>query len=178
MKRARASLCILCFLFPIFAYGQGDESKVKAQWIHTIIPYIKWENKTFSGLTICTLGQDRVGSNLIDIISKEIAAPKQKGSHMIHLNVHEESAKSDFQNCHVLYISMSERDNINNLLEKLHEKPILTISSISGFSDKGGMIEFVIKDDGVVLRINQRPTVESHIIIDSDLLGFAQTINK
>jgi len=160
------------------AYAQTDESSIKAQWINDLIPYIKWTGRSYKELTICTIGSENVNVYLKEIIQKEESDAKKRGKTLPLAHVEKQSSESDFTKCHILYIGTSEQNDITSLLDKTKGKQILTVSSLDKFADKGGIVEFVISTDGVVIRINEKPAENAKIIIDSDLLGFAKRIYK
>jgi hypothetical protein len=178
-----ALLVIICFNIIYFSlsgtvYAQTDESAIKAQWINDLIPYIKWKGRPYKDLTICVVGRENVQVYLNEIIQKEALEAQQKGKILPPIHVEKQGAKADFEKCHILYISNSEQDYVDSILKRVAGKQILTVSSLDHFADNGGIIEFVISTDGVVIRINEKPAEDAKIVIDSDLLGFAKRIYK
>lgn len=155
-----------------FVYSQIDENEAKAKWIYTLIPYISWSNKSHNNVKICTIGREPIYDYLGNIVKL------QNNKDLKDLIVERKSATSSFTDCHILYIGLTEQANLESILAKIENKHILTISSIENFAERGGIIEFFIKNDGLVIRINEKPAKRERITIDSDLLGFAETIYK
>jgi len=172
------SACVLIMLIVMIlankSYAQISESEAKATWIHTLIPYIKWQTRSDKKITICTIGQEGVFPSLEKIIKEE----KLDNSNVEPIYVKRSPDNSDFKECHMLYVSISEAGNVVGILDKTNAKGILTISSTKDFADKGGVVEFVVKGEGLKLRINTKAAQNQNIIIDSDLLGFAETVSK
>jgi hypothetical protein len=169
---------LLCFLSVLFTYpvnAQVTASRIQAEWITTLLPYISWPNGPHTTLTLCSIGQDSVTSFLIDMIEnmkqESKASGKQPG-----IKLERKSAKSDFIGCHALYISPTEQYTITDILKKTQNEPILTFSTILNFASKGGIVEFYIKNDEIVIRINEKTASTSRLIIDSDLLGFVERV--
>jgi hypothetical protein len=160
------------------AYGQTDESSIKAQWINDLIPYIRWTGRPHKELNICIVGRENVHVYLKGIIEKEEIEAQRKGKTLPPVHVEKQSTQADFTKCHILYVSTSEQDYVDDILKRTVGKQILTVSSLDQFANKGGIVEFVISSDGVVVRINEKPAEEAKIVIDSDLLGFAKRIYK
>jgi|GEM_PF-5858841 len=179
-----ALLVIICFNIIYFSlsgtvYAQTDESAIKAEWVYTLIPYIRWIERPHKELTICTIGREPVHSRLEEIVRREeLRAKEEKAKMPPVIHIEKKNYESDFKDCHMLYVSTSENNKLSNILEKVEGKQILTVSSLNDFADKGGIIEFVISSDGVVVRINEKPAEKEKIVIDSDLLGFAKRIYK
>lgn len=164
------------YMVPVVnVFAQSDESELKANWVYTIIPYIKWLDKAEPDITICTIGREPIHTYLKEIIYQPHS---EKTDKLFNIKVERKNLLSDFRNCLILYISDSEVKNYQEILRKTQNSNILTISSISGFSKNGGIIEFAIRDDGVILRVNIVEAENSKIVIDSDLLGISEVIDK
>jgi hypothetical protein len=56
-------------------------------------------------------------------------------------------------------------------------KPVLTVSDIPGFLDRGGMIQFLVQDNRVRFSVNLRPVARSSISLSSELLKVAVAVN-
>lgn len=168
---------LICVSFSNQAYSQVDESALKAQWINDLIPYMKWRNRPYKEITVCTIGREPVYIHLREIIKKEERETKKKGKEFSPIYVKFKNAYDTdiFQDCHILYISNSEQDNVSDILNKVKGLQVLTISSLSSFAANGGVVGFVIRNDGVKIQINEKAAHDAKIIIDSDLLGFAET---
>ncbi|MBL0318241.1 MAG: YfiR family protein [Alphaproteobacteria bacterium] len=162
------------------ANAQTADNEVKAGWIYALIPYIKWNDKSLNPnqITICTLGKDSVIPALTDLIPKEQAKDKKEGRKSKQVTVEPRGADNTMVGCHMLYISAAEQSNYANILKNSEGKTVLTISGIKNFADRGGMIELAVKNDGINLRINLKPAAKSNIVIDSDLLAFADVLEK
>lgn len=148
------------------SFAQVEDYKVRAGWIIALIQYTKWNKSTVDNPTICTIGHDSVGVFLRQI-KKEKSLP---------ISIEEKNRDSALNDCHILYVSESEKDQINNILDNINGQPILTISTVKRFAEMGGVVEFVIKQDKVSLLINISSVKKAHLIIDSDLLSVSEHI--
>lgn len=183
MFRKSISLVLIVILMAFGhaeAYALTADNEVKAGWIYALIPYIKWNDNALNPnkITICTLGRDSVIPALTDLIPKEQAKDKKEGRKIKYITLEPRGSDNPMMGCHILYISVTEQSNYINILKSIEGKTILTLSSIKNFANRGGMIELAIKNDGVSLRINLGMTRKSNIVIDSDLLGFAEVLQK
>ena len=149
--------------------AQTDESQVKALWVHTLMSYMKWEQKhDAQDKTICTRGLDRTYHFL-----KEIQKEKNTSYNFI-----ETGSNSDLSKCHLLYIAASESSNILSILNNVNYKNIVTVSDIKGFAQEGGIIELLQDEEKVKLKINVTSAKKAKIIINSDLLAVSEVITK
>jgi len=79
---------------------------------------------------------------------------------------------------HILFISASEKGKLSNILAPLEGKPILTISDISHFIERGGMIGFEMDDNKVHFSINKGVADAAHLQFSSQVLKLANTVKE
>ena len=80
-------------------------------------------------------------------------------------------------NCHVLFISESEKDRLSSHLKALRGAPVLTVSDMDRFAQRGGMVKFVLnKDKTIGFEINQQAAKQAGIEFDSRLLRLAKPL--
>ncbi|WP_236590916.1 YfiR family protein [Neptunomonas japonica] len=84
----------------------------------------------------------------------------------------------DVDQCHLVYIDKSKREILNRLFIKVKDKPILTVSDISGFYDEGGMIEIKVTDNRLRFLINLAPVNKSNIVLSSQMLKLAVEVKR
>ncbi len=77
--------------------------------------------------------------------------------------------------CHVIFISNQEQERLPALLASLSSQPVLTISDISNFVNRGGMIGFVVVDGKIKYDINNQAFGLARLKVDAQLL---ETANK
>lgn len=155
------------------SYGQVDEREIKAEWIYIITSYTKWVGNTDKDRVICTVGREGVHAFLKDVLLEKQAKGHEKDN---KIRVERRSTQSNFENCHILYISLSESNHINGILKNIYGKQILTISSLKEFVSKGGMVELVNRDDGVVsLYLNLNAIEKAKITIDDNIVNISTT---
>ena len=80
--------------------------------------------------------------------------------------------------CHVLFISVSDKRHVAQSLAQLRDMPVLTVSEIGGFTQAGGMIEFVFDEDRVRFDINRDAALRAKLRIDARLLAVAHAVNS
>ena len=153
----------LCVFTISTSYAQIEDYKVRAGWIIAIIQYTKWHEKVDHAV-ICTIGSDSVG-----LFLKQIKKEKN-----LPITIKEKNLDTSLDECHMLYVSDSEKDQIRSIIDHVSELPILTISTVRRFAERGGIVEFVIKEDRVSLLINISALKKSHLVLDSDLLSVSE----
>ena len=149
-----------------------QEYKVKAAFLYNFTLFVEWPAEAFarsdSPLTICVLGKSPFGDALDSLKSK--TAKKRK------LMVRQISTVQEMGSCQVLFVSISEKMHLPNILTTVKNQKVLTVSDMDGFAQAGGIINFVTLDDKVRFEINLKAAQQSRIKIRSQLLKLARDV--
>lgn len=147
------------------------EYQVKAAYLYNFTKFTDWPENAFASnnapIVIGVMGEDPFGKTLDDLVSGEIV----RGHPLTVKRLHD---GEDLLGCQVLFICRSEKDQLSSLLQNLKGKPVLTVSDITGFADKGGMVNFVLAKEKVKLEINQATSEEAGLKISAKLLKLAR----
>ena len=150
------------------------EYKVKAAYLYNFAKFVEWPAEVLADpslpLNVCVYGKDPFGSAL-DAIKDKTA----KGRKLV---VKRYSAIEDVKECHILFISQSERQYLSTLLEKIKDKHILTVSDIEDFAHAGGMIHLRKEDGKIRLEINVDAANNTGLTLSSKLLKISKIIKK
>ena len=170
---AGLSFFLLIFIFPAgitLGARVEEEARVKTAYIYNFCKYVTWPALTEdASIDICILGQDQLVEQITMLEKKKIK------SRNIIVNFY--SSCSAAACCEVLFISDTEKENITAITESLRGLPVLTISDIKGFAQKGGIIELVKQDNKIRFIINKQRLDEAKLTISSRLLKLATIIN-
>lgn len=118
------------------ARGKWEEDQVKALFLYNLLLFVDWpegvvEDRIRLGIT----GDDELLERLGAFEGKKI-----KGKELV---VHRwDLGKDSCPPLHALFIGASERDRLPQILQRLGNQPVLTMSDISGFAEQGGMVCF------------------------------------
>jgi len=142
---------------------------LKASFIIKVTKFINWPNKTRpKPLFLCSLGNDRL-VNAFHVIAKESTLIQT-------INIKIIVDKSTFEQCHVLYIALSEKGSYQSLDIIRAKLPILTISELPGFAVAGGIIELNYDTGKIQFDINLDKAHLNALNISSHLLKLAQNV--
>lgn len=75
--------------------------------------------------------------------------------------------------CNLVYIDRSERDLLQRLFVYLQDKPVLTVSDITGFVDDGGMIEILKLNNKFRFKVNLTRMQAANVKMSSQVLKLA-----
>lgn len=151
----------------------ASEYDVKAAFLYNFTKFVEWPPGAFlaesSQLRLCILGDNPFGTTLESVIEGE----EVQGRRLLILRV-------DFLHnpghCHILFISRSERERIPAVLTALQGSPVLTVSETDGFLEKGGTINFKIREGKVRFEINPSAAERGGLKMSSKLLRLATRI--
>lgn len=115
------------------------EYQLKAVFLYNFVYFVRWPpiayGKETSTFNICILGTDPFGRE-VDMAVENETVDKRIVKIIRLKNIF--YAKS----CQILFVSKSERNNLDKIYTYLQKYPVLTVSDIKNFAIKGGMIEF------------------------------------
>ncbi len=170
--------CLIAAVVMAFAPGvraqSATESQMKAAFLYSFAKFVEWPADSYAErntpITIGIMGKDPFGRDLEDIVRGRSAAGRP-------VVVRRYSVKEVPQS-QILFVSASERKRIAELLDPLKHAPVLTVSDISDFAERGGMIEFIAEDGHIRLEINMNGAQAAGLKISSKLLGAATLVHE
>jgi hypothetical protein len=174
LRRTCALLWILANLTG-FAWGTQEkpsEYDVKAAYLLNFARFLRFSPGAEPGGTfdICILGaDDAVGRTLDQITTGESINSRP-------IRVLRVPDPTDGRRCNVLYLSAAEHDSLREDMAILSGSDALTVSDEPDFMDRGGMIQFVLKNDHVRFEVNLDAVNRTHLSLSSELLRVAVSI--
>lgn len=174
---ARLMLVSLLMLLPwvltTAASEDNIEYKVKAAYLYNFTKFVSWPEQAFnflpdSPLSICILGQDPFGHS-IDLLANKTAHGRD-----VVVNYLQQFDEQSV--CHVVFISRSEADRVEQIITDIGDRPVLTVSDIDGFAVKGGCVRLHIVDGKVRFNINIKAARRAHLQMSAKLLELARVV--
>ncbi len=150
------------------------EYEIKAAYIYNFINYIDWPDNAFpaSGgtITIGIVGQSPFAAALNTLNGKQV-----KGRTLALKQV---TDIKDLDQCQIVFINSSEKSRLPELLGKLKDSRVLTVSEIDGFAQQGGIINFISEHNKVRFEINPDAAHRLGLNISSELLKLAKLVKS
>ena len=161
-------------LSDVYAQSKADlEYRIKAAFIYKFIKFIEWPSLEFGNdqgpFLVCVLGEDPFG----DILEETFEG---KTGHGRALSVKRSRELSGLEDCHVIFISASERRRLGKILEVIQSDSILTIGDTENFALSGGMIRLQKKGKKLRFEINLKSAQKAGLSISSKLLVLGKVI--
>ncbi len=126
---------------------------VKAGYIYRFLYFIEWpetaSKKIEKTITIGIVGHYQFGDAFQHVEGKTINNRK-----LVIKKFNKGTKDESLLKCQVLFISISEKHNMDKILSVLNGHPVLTVGDFKGFIDQGGMINFIEDGENVRFEIN------------------------
>lgn len=148
------------------------EYAIKATFLLNFGKFIEWPPAVPSScFNICVLGEDPFGDAMNSVRNKSVRSLPVKVSYL-------ESIKhvQTIENCNILFISRSERENMSEILQKINGHSIVTVADQKDMANLGVIITLVTINDKVSFEINLRSAKSAGLRISSDMLKLAAAI--
>jgi hypothetical protein len=170
-----------CALFPLCVSLLGSAesvvaptpSDVEAAYLYNFEKFVSWPSDSghdSAPFAICILGEDTFGESLNSLIADET----HQGRKLIARRLSSAAAAND---CQILFIGQSEESRLAKDLNELQKKPILTVSTLPGFLEHGGMIQFLLQNRKVRFAVNLPAAEQAALVLSSQLLKVAVYVN-
>ncbi|MDX1692876.1 MAG: YfiR family protein [Ketobacteraceae bacterium] len=180
MRWVRGSLLVVLFqsLMVTASGGSGElrkqqpEYPLKAAYLYNFTKFVNWPDETFGAddapLNICIKGP-MPDSGIISKLNSQTT----RGHPLRILSVN----GGPVDECHLLYFRQMAQREVHQTLQKIQDRPVLTVGEYRGFAREDGIIEFEITDSQrIKLIINQVRAKDLRITISAQLLEIASVL--
>ena len=153
----------------------ATEYQVKAAYLYNFGKFVAWPDKGEMGkgqpFEICVLGEDPFGAALDTVVAGETISGKDVATKRI-------TNPREIDDCRILFISSSEGGRLTDILGALDRTSVLTVSDIPQFSQRGGMIQFVLDGSRVRFEVNLTKAEGAGLNLSSELLKVAVKVTR
>ncbi len=153
----------------------AQEYQIKAVFLYKFTDFIEWPESAFANryapFNICILGDDPFGKGI------DVALENEKvNGH--HVKIQRLNHIKKVELCQILFISVSEKYLMNDILTFIQRYPILTISDSEHFVIQGGMIQFFKQGNKIRFYIAPETAMEAGLKISANLLLIAKIVHR
>jgi hypothetical protein len=179
------SAVVYLVLFCVFAAAFGaasaqpldrleDERLLKAVFVFNFAKFTHWPDDTWESreapLILCIAGTDELAITLERLVGEMV------GGRPVAIRPYAEGSAD--QACNLLYIGGSEHSRFVGLIQQMKLIPVLTISQIRGFADRGGMIQLYRDKDRIRFKINVAAARANGLQLSARLLDLAEVVGN
>jgi hypothetical protein len=174
----RAALAALVVAFSLVSRPAVLESQttstdeVKAAFLFNFAKFVEWPSgaSTDSGpLVLGVMGSDRIADALSQTVKDKTAGGRT-------LTARRVSDSDDLARLHVLFVGVSEKSRLADVMKRVDDSSVLTVSDVDGFCQLGGMIRLMLEKNRVRFEINLEAAEHSGLKVSSKLLTLARTV--
>ncbi|MFN7139240.1 MAG: YfiR family protein [Limisphaerales bacterium] len=145
---------------------------VKAAFIYNFLKFVEWPPESFTTdetpYVVGVLGRDPFGGALERTMRGKLV--NNRRIVVVRLDYR------DMRNCHLLFVSASERPRYREIFAELGNAPVLTVGDTEDFADEGGAIGFFVEENKVRFEINPNAARRANLRLSSNLLGIARIV--
>jgi hypothetical protein len=146
------------------------EPALKAGFIYNFAKFTEWPLTIVGAaepLILCVMGDAAVGQEL----EKTVKGRTLSGH---SLNVAQVKQVQPPQVCHVLYVSGVTVVQAAQFVESVRDGPVLTISDLEGFTERGGIAQCYFVDGQLRFKVQPESAQRARLRISSRLLVLAK----
>ncbi|MFT3781974.1 MAG: YfiR family protein [Nibricoccus sp.] len=156
-------------------HGQKpSEYEAKALHLLNVARFVEWPSSALPAeqpLVIGIIGEDPFGEQLPALLAGEAINGHR-------LEVKRFSKSQTCPACHILFVGKSEAARLDEILQAVQGKAILTISDIDRFAHNGGMIAFLWEHGRLEMEINVPKAEGCRLSISAKLLRLSSVITE
>jgi hypothetical protein len=170
-KAAAGLICILTAATVRVAGAQEpSEYEVKAAFLFNFSKFVEWPEGSFASaadrISICVLGQDPFGALLEHAV-------RDKRVNGREIAIQKTASVSRVAGCHILFIASSEQDRLDEILGRLADRPVLTVSDAESAAERGSIIGLTLDDKRVRFEVHLNAARRARLKLSSQLLKVA-----
>ncbi len=153
----------------------AEEYRVKGAFLLNFAKFVEWPAQAFKGpadaISICILGVNPFTPGL-DLAARELVVENRT------VVVRQIPDAQQARQCHIVFVSVSERKRVRAVLDALQQDSVLTVGESEGFVASGGVIEFSVEESKVRMEISAAAAKRARLHISAKLMSLAQSGKK
>lgn len=154
----------------------SSEYLIKAGFIYNFAQLVQWPDAAFpqsdSPIVIGIVGNDPFGATIDSVVQGK----KLNGRNLIVKRFKWVKDGKEIRECNILFVSSSERDRLDEIIQTVKWLPILTIGETPGFATRGGIINLTLEGNRVRFEVDIEAAKQANLNISSRLLALARIV--
>jgi hypothetical protein len=147
---------------------RGSENEIKSAYLYKFVEFVEYPSggPASSTFDICVLGNDPIVHDL------EKTAPREQLDGRPVRVLHYDRA-GEARGCAVVYLCAQETARLDKDLAALEGSDALTVSDLPQFLERGGMIQFLVRNSRIRFAVNLEAVAHARFQLSSELLKVA-----
>jgi len=149
-----------------------SEGQIKAAYIYNFAKFVEWPVEALPAgaeILLCVVGNNVLDGALDALDGRNASERKLRVAQRSYSDL-------TLAGCHLLFIGSSEQQRFLVILKNLNDAPVLTLSDIADFAEKGGDVGLLFRDNKVVFEINLETIRNARLHLPSQLLNIASYV--
>ena len=175
MPRRLACAVIVVALGAAIGQASGEqalERDVKATFLYNFTRFVEWPPELPPGaepFRLCVAADSEMALS----IGRTVAGESVKGRPLVMI---EPQTPEEARACQILYVGRTETARAARLLSAVRDLPVLTVGDSPEFAERGGVIEFVLREKNVRFEVNLSSAQRSKLKLSANLLRVADRV--
>ena len=160
-------------ILPRIAAGQGNppsDGERKALFVYDFMLFVDWPADAFQNpseaIRVQIIGRDPFDGSLDRLLATKSVGPRR-------IVVTHSAAPKTAPFPHVLFVSAAEEPDLSRVLAAYCRAPVLTVSDLDGFANRGGVIGLIEEEHTLRFAINRTAAEEARLQVSSKLFHLA-----
>lgn len=157
---------------------EAKATKVKAAYVYNFAKFATWPASAFESdvapLVIGVVGPDDIAGVLERVVSgKTVNGRSIEVRRIADIS---DSTAAALRDCHLLYVCACESDHVAQLWRMMEHQPVLVVSDMDGFAERGGMIGLALDGSRIVFEIHRGAVERAGLQLSAKLLKLARIV--
>jgi hypothetical protein len=147
------------------------EDQIKAGFLFNFTRFVEWNQSAlpFSPFLLCIVDDPAIA----DLLSEAAAGKIVNGR---TVSIRQAKPAEDFKSCNVLFVGDTSERRAGQILDGLKRANVLTVGEAPGFTEAGGMFNFVNQDNQVKLELNLEAAKRGGLKISAKLIAVSRVV--
>jgi hypothetical protein len=166
----RRGLIILALIFGLPQASVAEpvpENAMKAAFVYNFALFTEWPAHT-DVINVCIPSGDSLAYAFDGMEGKDVRG--------MRMSVTRLGANANVSNCQILYLGESDRSRVQDLLNRVGNAPILTVTDVDGLLEQGVMIGMFESNRRLAVEVNLEASKRAGLAISSKLLRLARRV--
>jgi len=165
----RLLFAVFIYSIPISLYSEAlTEYQIKAAFLYNFTTFTEWPNKQNTQLNLCTFHTNPFGKYLYELQNQKAGAKTISVYHITDLE--------ELDKCQAVFISRTATKRLPEILDKLHNRPVLTISDSPSTIQQGVILNMITLQNKVTFEANLAAARRNDLMLSSKLLRLATEV--
>ncbi len=151
------------------------EYELKAVYLYNFLQFVQWPDTkrplSREGIMVIGIVGESPFGEALSSLQADVRRSGMKQVRIIHYGHYQD--QMDFSECHLLFVSGSERGNFRRIISRLKDAPVLTVADTENFISAGGMINLVQSGGKIRWTINRAAADRAGLRLSAQLLTIA-----